>query len=334
MIFSYLPLEVLSMSILDKTINSHRKIIPIIPAINHYVNKNIITLPTFRLIENPFREVQKTPYCYATMIFLGDKYVPSALVLGESLRRAGVKQNVVCFVQGVNDKVKADLFSVFDYIVECELLEVKGYKPPKEFHFTKKKHYDQINKYVTKLNILGFERYSKIFYLDASTMVDKSLDDIFERSSKSVFVQDAEFRRTGVGLRGTFFMITPSAFYFKKAIFLINNYSTIFKDYYFLRGVDEVILFYTIFPNWSKDMLHNNIACNGNRKVNPKDCRIYYFQVFKPFEPVLDKSPDEMRMYYQNYQQWDLIVKSLLELHPPLRIYFQKISSFRHTLFF
>jgi hypothetical protein len=334
MIFSYLPLEVLCMSIVDKTIQSHQKIIPIIPAIDHHVLKNYIPLPSFRVIQNPFRQVQKTPYCYATMIFLGDKYVPSALVLAESLKRVGVKQNVVCFVQGVSDKVKRDLFRVFDYVIECELLEVKGYKEPKEFHFTKKKHYDQICKYVTKLNILGFERYSKIFYLDASTMVDENLDDIFERYSKSVFVEDAEFRRTKVGLRGTFFMITPSSFYFKKAIYLIQNYSTIFKNDYFLRGVDEVILFYTIYPNWSKEMLQNDIACNGNRKENPKDCRIYYFQVFKPFEPVLDKSPDEMKVYYQNYQQWDLIVKSLLELHPPLRIYFQKISSFRDTLFF
>ena len=129
------------MSIVDKTKESHEKIIKILPMIDHHIMKKDtqIPIPSFRFIQNPFRKVERTKYCYATMLFLGDKYVPSALVLGESLRKSGVKQNIVCFVQGINDDVKSDLFRVFDYIVECELLEVNGYKEPKEFHFTKKK---------------------------------------------------------------------------------------------------------------------------------------------------------------------------------------------------
>jgi hypothetical protein len=324
------------MSIIDKTIDSHQKILQILPMIDHHIMKKntIVKLPSFRVYKNPYREVKKTPYCYATMLFLGEKYIPSALVLGESLRKSDVKQNVICFVQGVSEEAKIDLFRVFDEIVEIELLEVKGFQEPKDFHFTKKKHYEKIRNYVTKLNILGYHRYSKIFYMDASTYVNENIDDLFERYSKSVFIEDLEYQKTGVGLRGTFFMITPSTFYFKKAIYLIENYGKIFKDHYFLRGVDEVILFYTIYPHWSKEMLQMNFACDGNRKKNPKDCRIYYFQIFKPFEPILDKSPDEMKIFYQNYQQWDLIVKSLLQLHPPLRIYFHKISSFRNTSFF
>jgi hypothetical protein len=324
------------MNIVEETKKSHEKILSILPAIDHHILKRDtqISLPTFRVIKNPFREVKRTPYCYATMVFMGDKYVPSALVLGESLKKKGVQQNIICFVQGIKEDVKMDLMRVYDYVVECELLEVKGYEEPKGYHFTKKKHYDQIRKYVTKLNILGFEYYSKIFYMDASTLVDQNMDDVFEKYEKSVFVNDAEYRRTGVGLRGTFFMICPSSFYLKKTIYLIENYGKIFKNNYFLRGVDEVILFYTIYPNWSKEMLDVDFGCNGNRKENPKDCRIYYFQVFKPFEPILDKSPDEMKVLYQNYQQWDLIAKSIMELHPPLRMYFQKISSFRNTLFF
>ncbi len=335
MIFSYLPLEVLCMSIVDKTKDSHQKILQILPMIDHHIMKKDtkIHLPSFRVIKNPFREVKKTPYCYATMVFLGEKYIPSALVLGQSLKKR-VKQNVICFVEGVSEKTKVDLFRVFDYIVECEILEVKGFQKPKENHFTKNKHYEQIRKYVTKLNILGFEYYSKIFYLDASTLVDDSLDDVFEKYSKSVFVEDIEYQRTGVGLRGTFFMVTPSAFYFKKALYLIENYGKIFKDYYFLRGVDEVILFYTIYPNWSKEMLQVDFACDGNKKQTNRDCRIHYFQILKPFEPILNKTPQEMQMYYQNYQQWDLIVKSLIQLHPPLKLYFMKITSFRNTSFF
>lgn len=334
-----------------RTKQSHQNIVQIMPAVDNVVKNTQINLPSFRMYKNSTRQVQKTENCYVTCVFLSEKYIPSALTLGMSLRKVGVRQNTICMVQdtpyevpgsnrvleGVSPKGIKDLLKVFDFVVGCDILSIRDYRPPTQGHFTSNSHYSNIQYYVTKLNILGLTQYKKLFYLDASTMVDKNIDYIFGEFNQSAFFFDVEYKYSHVGLRGTFFLIVTKPFYFKKSIYLINNYNSIFKDYYFCRGIDEVVLFYSIYPNWSKKMIDFHFACNGNdlnKRIDENICKIHYFQILKPFEPILDKSPNLVKQYYENYNKWDEMVRELLTLNPTLQSYFKKIRDFRNANFF
>jgi len=336
---------------IQKTIESNNKMVEMNPEIerNIELTKNEIVLPTFRFYRNPFRRNQKTEYCYMTILFMNEKYVPSILTLGGSLRKKKVKHNLVCLFQdksykdkngniikGVSKETINDIMKIYDYVIGCDLLEIENYTNPK-FHFSNNKHYEnKIQYYVTKLNILGMTQYKKIFYLDASTIVEKNCDYMFHKFNKSAFFFDKEYKLTNVGLRGTFVFIVPNIDYFIKSIYLIQNYNQIFHNFYFCRGVDEYLLYYSIYPNWSSNHIDFEFACDGNKTQNneKENCNIYYFQIFKPFEPILNQPMDKIKQMYQNYQRWDDVVKSILDETPQMNVYFKPISNFRNTSFF
>jgi hypothetical protein len=330
------------------THDSHKMIMERMPLIENDFKKkkNSILLPTFRTYSNPYRNVKETSFAYVTILFLGEKYIPSALTLAMSLRNAKVEQNIICMVQdksykfggkvygGVSQEGIQQLLKIFDVVIGCDLLEIENYQPPSN-HFTKNSHYQNIHFYVTKLNVLGITNYKKIFYMDASSIVHTNIDSVFSKYDKSSFFEDEEYIFSKVGLRGTFFLLVPSITFFQKAIYLIQNYNIYFKNLYFCRGVDEVILFYSIYPNWSKKYLDLDWMCDGNTtEPKRKKCDIIYFQILKPFEPITNQPQHIVQRYYQNYQIWDDIVKILLIQFPQFKDYFKHISHFRNATFF
>lgn len=328
-----------------KTFESHKKILQTLPLINTIVKNQNIQLPSFRIYTNPYRDVSPTKYAYATILFLGEKYVPSILTLAMSLREVKSKYNLVCLVQdksyplsdgstsSISQKTLDNLFKIYDYVIGCDLLQIPNYQIPKS-HFTQNKHYKYIQYYVTKLNVLGLTQYEKIFYLDASSMITRNLDSVFQKYDQSAFFDDQEFQYSQVGLRGTFFLLVTNPLFFKKAIYLIQNYHLYFKDYYFCRGVDEVILYYSIYPYWSDTFLDFNLACDGNNLSNlKKQCDIFYFQIRKPFEPILNYPQNVLKRFYLNYQRWDDMVRILLREYPQYKEYYKNIKKYRPTTF-
>ncbi len=331
------------------TYKSHSKMKGKIESLDKKIDKISVNVPSLRFYPNK-RGIKMNPkrYAYCTSIFLNDSYLPSVLTLGMSMRLMKVKYPSVVLVQdrphrtkegevfpGLSKKQIDDLMLVYDYVIGCDLLEIKDYKKPDKNHFTNNKHYSNIRFYVTKLNVLGLTLFDKVFFLDSSTILNENIDWVFNKYQESTFIIDEEYENSEVGLRGTFCLIKPDMRFFKKAIYLMEHYQELFGDLYFVRGVDEVILFYAIYPHWAEDLFDEDIACNSNQlHFSKENCPIIYYQIYKPFKPILNLNPNIVKELYKNYMIWDEVVKNLLKEYPIVRKYFDSIQDFRQTNFF
>lgn len=310
------------------------------------MKKEDLYKPNYRIYKSPHFN-NKSPYIYLTFVMIDETYIPSALNLANSLRVLKTEHKIVCLVQdksyvnifngtqmnGISYESIENLLLVFDEVIGCDLHYVQKYEVSKE-HFTNNEHYKNILYYSSKINILGLTQYKKILYIDASTLFFKNMDFIFSRN-KSSFQEDQEWLKGEVGLRGTFFFYIPDSYCYHKALILNNNYHKYFKKYFFIRGVDEVIIYYSICPNWSDNLLDSEFGCNGNDKnFMNNNCGLYYFQKFKPFQKIEGKVSDyKKEIMNNNYEYWDHCVDNLLEKYPQLIQYFKHIREFRDIYF-
>ena len=105
---------------------------------------------------------------------------------------------------------------------------------------------------------------------------------------------------------------------------MAHKYLKIFNDLPFIRTIDEVLIYFTIYPRWSKKLIKKWTSCPEYDKE--KDCSIYKYQIFKPFRKNLNKEPK-----YQKYSEWDNLVKDLLNNYPIFKPYFIHIKNFRNV---
>ena len=304
-------------------------------------NKNIsLKTPNMRIYKSSLHK-NNSRYAYATMIIFDEKYMPSILNLGMTLRLYKSEHKLICLVQdktyinkfngnklmGVSQDCIYDLLKIFDEVIGIDLINVNNYEIPND-HFTNGITYTNIYYYCTKLVLLGLTQYEKIMYLDGSTIIQKNIDYIFYKYKKSAFVDDNEWRRGNVGLKGTYFFIVPNLYEYNKGLIFLEDYQKYFGKNYFIRGVDEIIIYYAVFPNWSEELLDTGLGCNGNLTNNLyENCEIYYYQTHKPFRPVDDNVPKDT--INKRYILWDTNAKNLLEKYPEFFKYFEHITEFR-----
>lgn len=130
-----------------------------------------------------------TKYAVATLIMLGDKYVPGAIVLGHSLKTVlSPAIDKIVMVHGVSTTAKNALKKLWK-VVEVPLWKFESNpflcNTPEQ-----KKRYDVwISSSYTKWQLLSLTQYKKILFLDADTIVLRKIDDIFEvETPAGVFV--------------------------------------------------------------------------------------------------------------------------------------------------
>ncbi|KAI5073588.1 hypothetical protein GOP47_0011601 [Adiantum capillus-veneris] len=111
---------------------------------------------------------QQTSQAYVTLLY-GDEFALGVRVLGKSLRDTGTTRDMVALVsQGVSDLI-IHVLQADGWIIErIELLANPNSKRPKRFWGV-----------YTKLKIFNMTNYKKVVYLDADTVVTKSIDDLF-----------------------------------------------------------------------------------------------------------------------------------------------------------
>ncbi len=309
-------------------------------------NPDIFKQPNFRYYSNfDLSSIFQMKNAYITSIFISEDYIPSALVLAQSLRNVNTKYPIICMVQdkpyevnknttfkGISEKGIKDLLELFDMVIGVDLLKVKNFEKNNRYsHFTNIPSYKNILYYVTKGQILALTQFKKIFYLDASTYVGKNIDFIFNKYNKPNFHYDIEFKKTKVGYRGTYLFLIPKITYYYKLLSFIKNYSKFFGKLYFCRGIDELLIFYSIFPHWDKLKMPFNFTCS--KRINRPTCDISYFQVIKPFRKKPDGKkyndiPDEI------FYEWNGIAKSILHKKPNLSSYYKHIPEFRKQQIF
>jgi hypothetical protein len=136
-------------------------------------------------------------------------------------------------------------------------------------------------------------------------------------------------------------MIVPKKYYINKMRYLLKHYDTIFKNYKSVCNFDEDIIYYTIYPDWGKNLDSKYISDNYARKnyIDIEKNIIYPIEIYavkKPFRYSMDKCETERSLYSLNhscYYPWDIATIDLLKTFPDMFKYFKFIKTHRYTYF-
>jgi alpha-N-acetylglucosamine transferase len=309
----------------------------------------------FRYYESNVNK-NKSHYAYVTIIFGGYSYVPAVLALGHSLRMSKTKNKLICIVQdkdeyefkGLNINLINEINNIYDLVVGVDLLKTNFNS---EYFLKNKEHYKNIQYYTTKNQILGLYEFKKIIFLDSSCIVKENIDYIFDNYNLSTYKYNEdydEFLITEMGLHGNFLFIIPSIEIYNKALILINNYEKYFENEYFIYSNDEIIFFFSIYPNWNnkqqnmfsnktidktykKNLIFNK---NVNHEIYKNNSDVYKYVIDKPFrynKTFNNSCLDNNTLI--NYIEWDLIVKNLIDSNKKYKKYFKYIKTFRNVFF-
>ena len=301
----------------------------------------------YRILKKPDKH-NKTKFAFATIIILSNTYISSILALGYMMKHVNkTKYNLICFVQdkphyedevlkfpGLSSEEINDIGKFYDCIVGIDLLKIK----------TDRKltmHYTNARYFATKLLCFGFTYYSKILYYDASTVIQTNIDYYMTKYNENKYynTNNEDLQR---GMVGNIYMFIPKTYYINKAVYLLENYIDIFAKQYKYYLPDEDLLYYTVYPNWSKNQIDcNEIASNYISDRYPyiktlKEPIKYNFNLLvieKPFMYSLNPNSTLFNSNQTCYKSWDEAVAGAILKYPELDKYFEFIKTFRYTLF-
>ncbi|XWS42611.1 hypothetical protein CRYUN_Cryun16bG0028700 [Craigia yunnanensis] len=164
---------------------------------------------------------------YVTLLY-GDEFLLGVRVLGKSIRDTGSTKDMVVLVSdGVSDYAKK-LLKADGWIVEkISLLANPNQFRPKRFWGV-----------YTKLKIFNMTNYKKVVYLDADTIVVKSIEDLFKCEKFCANLKHSERLNSGV------MVVEPSEAVFNDMIGKVNTLPS-------YTGGDQGFLnsYYSDFPN-------------------------------------------------------------------------------------
>ena len=346
----------------EKIIKSHSAIKSKMDEIDNKFNKLIKNNSKYyRILKEP-KKSDKTDFAFATMIMLGNSYISSILATGYIIKYMNkTKYNLICFVQDkpyydngilkhpclTSDEIN-DIGKFYDCIVGVDLIDVKINDIKNKFQT----HYANVQHYVTKYLFCGFIKYSKIFYYDASTIIQKNVDYYMTKYNESKYynTDNEDLHR---GLAGNILMIIPKSYYLDKLFYIAKNYYELFKNKYSFNTPDEDIIYYTVYPNWSKKQIDfNEIYSNLSMRwpyikvlhKNIDKTQQYNFSTNIVVKPFLYNDTN-MNCFTTNcnstffnanhtcYKLWDLSAAAIIKLYPELYKYVEFIETYRYNLF-
>ncbi|KAA8539020.1 hypothetical protein F0562_025712 [Nyssa sinensis] len=172
-------------------------------------------------------KTQSSDQAYVTLLY-GDEFLLGVRVLGKSIRDTGSTKDMVVLVSdGVSDYAKK-LLRADGWIVELiSLLANPNQVRPKRFWGV-----------YTKLKIFNMTKYKKVVYLDADTIVVKSIEDLFKCGKFCANLKHSERLNSGV------MVVEPSEAVFKDMMGKVNTLPS-------YTGGDQGFLnsYYTGFAN-------------------------------------------------------------------------------------
>jgi hypothetical protein len=162
----------------------------------------------------------RTEQAYATLLY-GDEFLLGVRVLGKSLRDTGVTKDMVALVSDGVSEGGIRLLEADGWIVErIELLANPNSKRPTRFWGV-----------YTKLKIFNMTEYRRVVYLDADTIVTRSIEDLFECQGFCANLKHSERLNSGV------MVVEPSSRLFEDMISKVQStYSYTGGDQGFLNS--------------------------------------------------------------------------------------------------
>jgi alpha-N-acetylglucosamine transferase len=342
---------------------SNKILKPYVLGIDKYV-KNLLPTeliyPKFRYYESHHNK-NNSKNAYVTMIFGGELYLPAILALGHSLRKVKSKHKLICLVQdkdeyslsGIKKDKIDEINKIYDLVIGVDIIKIEC----KSIYFLEMEiFYKNIKYYATKNNVLGLIEYKKIIYLDASCIVNKNIDNIFESYNKSTYKcynRNDEWELTNhMALHGNFLYIIPSIYNYNKLLIFIKEYDEHIGKYYITYSIDEVMFFYSIYPEWNDNpnkMFDGDIVNTSYKKYMIINKELYYdyeklknnssvfiYEMNKPWRyenSQIYKNTDLENITVINHKPFDEIVKSLINEKPEMLKYFEYIKTFRVVFF-
>ncbi|XAR53579.1 Glucuronosyltransferase [Bertholletia excelsa] len=141
----------------------------------------------FVLFQHAICARQSTKEAYVTLLY-GDEFVLGVRVLGKSIRDTGsTKEMVVLVSDGVSEYAKKLLQADGWKVEPITLLENPNQVRPTRFWGV-----------YTKLKIFNMTEYKKVVYLDADTIVVKSIEDLFKCGKFCANLKHSERLNSGV----------------------------------------------------------------------------------------------------------------------------------------
>ena len=153
------------------------------------LNKIILQCDYEDKYDNPIKMMDsngKNIYAYVTLVMLGDRYIPAAIVLAQSLKNCGTKADLVVLVTpDVSNEGKDILNKFFDVLKVVEYVTVSNWR-------TKKQYYRKYLELVfTKFHLFNLVQYKKVILIDADAIVLKYPDHLFTLNTPAgCFLED------------------------------------------------------------------------------------------------------------------------------------------------
>jgi hypothetical protein len=128
---------------------------------------------------------------------------------------------------------------------------------------------------------------------------------------------------------------------------LLNEYDDHIGKYDLFYSLDEIMFYYSIYPEWNEDpnkMFNDKIVNRSyynsmsiNKEINydklKNNSSVYIYERDKPFRPYPDNYTDLELKTIINYKPFDEIVKSLIYERPEMLKYFEHIKTYRIVFF-
>lgn len=116
-------------------------------------------------------------YAIVTLVMNGDAYVPGAVALAHSLRIFSSGDTICMVTPDVSENGKATLSAAFDKVVVVE--KITAVSPPPLLSMTAQKIYRWVADAPTKWNMLQFDEYDRVLFMDADMIAIAPMDDVF-----------------------------------------------------------------------------------------------------------------------------------------------------------
>jgi len=228
-----------------------------------------------------------------------DGYALGALVLGQSIRKAGTKKVLAIMITDqVSDLLRRNLEATFDNVITVNLLDSKD-----EVNL-KLMERPELGITFTKFNCWRLTQYTKCVFLDADCVVLRSIDDLFDREELSA-APDAgwpDIFNSGV------FVFKPSQETYDK----LMKFTTEQQSF---DGGDQGLL-NKFFSDWSTADISRHIPFTYNVTSNTfysylpavkqfrNEIRLVHFAgTLKPWQLTYDPNSHQLSGYYQSYEK-------------------------------
>ena len=283
---------------------------------------------------------------YYNLKYINSKYDIVCFILDEDLYDSDSLNNKYLKYTKINDKYMKIILELFDVVISsCPIkiciTDMVNYVD--RVIYTRNNFF-LINDLFFSFKDYFYDKYEKIIFLSHNVFINKNIDFLFDKYNKSVSSMDDNHYTITHSLTFTLLLIIPQKYYIEKFKYISQNMNDIFKSIFITAGLENMILYYTIFPNWNdkhfdKDIVNYNYKRLPNIDMNlsEKYFTDYYVDHFFAYNPTGFNGYNNNRSKFNLndfiFEKWDKNVDRILKENPKYNYIFQYIQTYRETLF-